>query len=82
MRKMPGASMFPCHLCGRAARMDRHLEGRTLRHYEMFVCNSCFESNWDGFPPHLEAAFVRHLNDRNIPLPQRNENGRYPLHPR
>ena len=81
MRKTPGASMFPCQLCGRAARMGGHLEGRTLPHYEMFLCNPCFESNWDGFPPHLEAAFVRHLNDRDIPLPQRNENGSYPLHP-
>lgn len=82
MRKTPRTFMFNCNLCGRAARMDKHLyDGRTLPHYEMFVCNSCFESNWDGLAAHFEPAFVQHLNDRNIPLPQRNEKGWYPLHP-
>jgi hypothetical protein len=52
--------------------------GRTLPHYQMFVCNICYESNSDGIGPVYEKKFERHLEQRAIPLPARNEKGWYP----
>jgi len=62
--------------------MGAHIyNGRTLPHYEMFVCKICFEANWDGIAPIREATFERHLKAKGIPLPERNKGGWYPRDP-
>ncbi len=35
--------------------------------------------HWDGIGPSHENKFVSLLEQKNIPLPQRNEKGWYPL---
>lgn len=79
MSKNPTPFMFPCDLCGTSVQMGRHVyKGRNWTNYQMFVCNICHESNWDGIAPVREAAFERHLKAKGIPLPQRNAKGWYP----
>jgi hypothetical protein len=77
--KPAGALLFPCDLCGSKVPMGAHsYRGRTLPHYDMFVCHICYDSNWDGIGPVYEKRFERHLAQHGIPLPTRNRQGWYP----
>jgi hypothetical protein len=71
--------MFDCELCGGAYQMGPHVyEEHQLTHYQMWLCHRCYSMNWDGFAPHYESAFERHLASKAIPLPKRNAAGWYP----
>jgi hypothetical protein len=52
--------------------------GKTLPHYNLFFCRTCFEMNWDGISPVYEPIFVQRLQERGIELPKRNKNELYP----
>ena len=45
----------------------------------LFFCNNCRQIHWDGIGPSHENKFVSLLEQKNIPLTQRNEKGWYPL---
>jgi hypothetical protein len=62
-----------CDLCDSSfpfghGRYDR----KVLPHYQMTLCMSCYEGNWDGISPYREKRFEEHLKSRGIPLSSRN----------
>jgi len=71
--------MQKCDLCGHSFQFGPHrYDGQYLKHYKMILCNGCYEGNWDGFAPGLEAKFIAHMKSKGIALPERNDNGWYP----
>ncbi len=72
-------SKTKCVLCDRLFQFGPgRYKGKYIEHYEMVLCNSCFKSNWAGFPPGLEAQFVTHMKSKDIALPERNKQGWFP----
>ena len=53
-------------------------EGRWIAKYKLLVCKTCWASNWDGWSPAHEPAFLSHLAKHGIELPPRNADGYYP----
>jgi hypothetical protein len=71
--------MYLCQMCGAEYHMGAHrYDGKHIPRYNLDVCKSCYESNWDGWAPHYESKLVEHLRKQNLPLPERNEKGWYP----
>ena len=68
-----------CNLCDRLFQFGPgRYKGKYIEHYEMILCNSCFRTHWDGFPPGVEGQFVTHMKSKNIELPERNKQGWFP----
>ena len=66
-------SKTKCDMCDRLFQFGPgRYKGKYIERYEMILCNSCFKSNWDGFPPGLEAQFIAHMKSKDIALPERN----------
>ena len=57
---------------------DGIYDGKFLTHYGFVFCNPCFESSLHGFESSFEREFIAHLNQNNIPIPERNENNLFP----
>ncbi len=71
--------MFACDLCGSQYQHGPHrYEGHKLQRYGMMVCDSCWESNWDGWAPHYESRIIESAESKGLQLPPRNENGLLP----
>ena len=71
--------IFLCDLCGAAYQMGPHrYEGKCIAKYQLGVCSPCYDGNWDGWAPHLEAKFIEHLQKKDIALPERNAKGLFP----
>ncbi|MBU8901488.1 MAG: hypothetical protein KOO69_01985 [Victivallales bacterium] len=70
--------MFTCPLCKSQFQHGLHLYGKNLKLYKMIVCNSCWESNWDGWTPQYEIVLIKHLEENSLPIPARNKKGWLP----
>ena len=72
--------MFICDVCSKTYQHGPHrYEGHRLELYgDIFCCDSCWQGNFDGWAPHYEHALLEHLNQKNIPIPKRNEKGWLP----
>ena len=69
----------PCDMCGKKVQHSNHrYEGRMIPRYKLFVCQSCYDGNWDGWAPHSEGRLVAHLNAKGIPFLERNAKGLFP----
>ena len=76
---MKDAVLIECDVCGRRVQHGPgRYEGRMIRAYKMFVCESCYTANWDGWGPATEPKVIEHLNKQNIQIPQRNGKGWIP----
>lgn len=58
-----------------------HYEGKWIKGYQLLVCRSCWNVNWDGYGPFHEALLTKHLNDLAIAIPPRNQKGWIPREP-
>lgn len=71
--------MIPCFTCGRQFQFGPHLyAGTFIRRYQVCVCKACYDSNWDGWAPHYEQLLIAHLEEKGLPMPERNAKGRLP----
>ena len=71
--------MFNCDLCGSQYQHGPHrYEGHNLKRYEMMVCDTCWQSNWDGWAPQYENRIIEHTKSKGMTLPSRNDNGLLP----
>jgi len=71
--------MSRCFLCGREYQMGPHkYDGKYIPRYEMSVCMSCYEGNWDGWSPGCEEIIIAHLKQKGLPIPERNVKGWLP----
>jgi len=71
--------MLRCHFCNNAFQFGPHqYDGVYISRYEVTVCMSCWNGNWDGWAPHLEQRLILHLNRNGLPIPERNSKGWLP----
>ena len=71
--------MFPCDLCSKMFQMGPHIyDGKFIVRYQLSVCKSCWDNNWDGWGPYLERRLIAHLRAKDIPVPERNAKGWIP----
>lgn len=52
---------------------DHRYGGRPVDAYEIAVCDPCYNTNWDGWAPHMEKRLLEHLRALERPIPQRNK---------
>jgi hypothetical protein len=38
----------------------------------------CYEGNWDGWSKTYEDKIIKHLREKDLEVPERNENGLLP----
>jgi len=71
--------MHPCFMCGSQFQMGEHIyDGKYIRRYDIVVCMSCWDGNWDGCTLDYETHLITHLEKEGIPIPERNEKGLLP----
>jgi hypothetical protein len=71
--------MFRCDLCNNEFQFSPHrYDGKHIPRYQVTVCMSCWNGNWDGWAPHLEQRLISHLNRNVLPIPERNSKGWLP----
>lgn len=71
--------MIKCHTCDSEFKFGPHeYRGRKILLYDIMVCSSCFQANWDGWQPRLESRVTARLLEQGKPLPERNANGLLP----
>lgn len=72
--------MFNCDVCGTTYQHGPHrYQGHKLNLYgDLFVCDSCWQVNHDGWAPHYEKVLLAHLQKEGLPVPQRNAKGFLP----
>lgn len=77
---MKGFKIFNnCELCGKQYQSGPHLyEGRHSKLFDIWVCQICWDANWDGWSPTLEEKLVNHLKKKGLPIPERNSKGWFP----
>lgn len=70
-----------CDLCDRSTNFGGgQYDGKpSALNNKIFFCNNCRSVHWDGIGPAQEQKFISVLRHHNIPLPERNEKGWYPL---
>ncbi len=70
---------YACFMCGSQFRMGPHVyDGKHIHSYDISVCKSCYDGNWDGWASHNEQRLLAHLKERGLPVPKRNEKDRLP----
>lgn len=78
----PPPMMYACFVCGRRFQFGPSIyAGKHIRAYEIEVCAGCYEGNWDGWAPHIEAKLIPRLEAKGLPIPARNQKGWLPRHP-
>ena len=71
--------METCLLCGKRFQMGPHrYDGKLIAGYKMLVCQSCYSGNWDGWAPYYEDRIIKHLEEMQLPTPDRNDKGLLP----
>lgn len=71
--------ILTCDLCGSKYQHGPHrYEGHKVERYGIMVCDTCWQSNWDGWAPQYEARILEHAKAQGLTLPDRNKNGLLP----
>lgn len=65
--------MCRCETCGANFQFGPHrYDGKVIPTYKISVCMACWNANWDGWAPHLEAKVTAKLRSEGLSLPARN----------
>lgn len=79
MLPMTDKFMTTCDVCGKSFQFGPHrYEGRRNQTYDIMVCGTCHDGNWDGWAPHFEAHVTKRLVEQGRPIPARNAKGWLP----
>ena len=71
--------LIKCFICDKQFQFgNHHYEGHPSPKYDIMVCNSCWQGNWDGWASQYEEKLLSHLKNNNLPEPQRNSKGWLP----
>lgn len=69
-----------CAICGRTYQYGPHrYDGKSLQLYgNISCCLTCWQSNHDGWAPHVEEKLLKVLEENGISVPCRNSKGLLP----
>jgi hypothetical protein len=61
--------MIPCDLCRREFQFGPHrYAGRKVVSWDIMICETCDNMNWDGIDPHRHPELMRRLRAEGVPL--------------
>ena len=64
-----------CFMCKKQYQSGPQIyTGRTIKAWEINVCDACHSGNWDGIAPETHPRLIAHLRKRGIPV-NLNANG-------
>jgi hypothetical protein len=69
---------YPCFTCGHPFQMGPHRYGAFIPRYQISVCRTCYEANWDGWSPRHDERLIEYLKASGLPVPKRNAKGWLP----
>jgi hypothetical protein len=62
-----------CFSCGTSFVFGMNqYDGHYVPRYKISVCRICYQGNWDGWSPGVEAKLRPHLAAEGLPIPDRN----------
>jgi hypothetical protein len=68
-----------CFVCKRQFQYSHGIYAGTLiPNYQIIVCKSCYESNWDGWTSPNMEKIIEHLKENNLAIPKMNSKGWLP----
>jgi len=71
--------MCTCFICGSTFQFGQHVyDGKYIQKYDITVCSGCYKGNWDGWAKHYEENILKHLKEKGLPVPDKNEAGYLP----
>ena len=71
--------MIQCFCCQQGFRFGPgRYDGRHVAAYDISVCDACYETNWDGWAPHMDSRLVAHMKAKQRTVPERNSKGWLP----
>jgi hypothetical protein len=71
--------MKTCSLCNMPYQYGPHrYDGKHIPRYDLDVCTGCYKANEDGWSPAHEKKILKHLEEKGLPRPERNEKGWLP----
>lgn len=72
--------MRKCDVCGSNYQFGpgRYEEHKLELYGDIFCCDSCWNSNWDGWNLGLDHVLLAHLSAKGLPVPTRNAKGWLP----
>ena len=71
--------MMLCFACNREFQYGPTIyNGKVIKRYEINACLECLGNNWDGWSPDIEKRLIKHLKEKGIPVPERNQHGWLP----
>ncbi len=71
--------VLDCGVCRRAFQFGPgRYDGKYIALYELTVCKTCWDGNWDGWSPEAEIVIQKHLEVKGLEVPLRNEKGWLP----
>ncbi len=61
--------MIPCDLCGREFQSGPHrYAGRKVVSWDIMICETCDNMNWDGIDPRRHPELMRRLRAEGAPM--------------
>jgi hypothetical protein len=72
--------VLKCEVCDREYQHGPHkYKGHRLHLYgDLSCCSACWDGNVDGWAEHLEPVLLKHLEQEDLPVPERNAKGWLP----
>ena len=71
--------MYLCFICSKNFQMGPNkYDGKFMASYNISVCRTCYEGNWDGWAPQYEQRLIAHLEKNGLEIPGKNEKGLLP----
>ncbi|MCX5846461.1 MAG: hypothetical protein NTW12_08910 [Deltaproteobacteria bacterium] len=68
-----------CFTCGKKFQFEEHIyDGKWIDSYQIEVCMTCWNGNWDGWPGERAEKIINHLKKKGIPIPPMNAKGWLP----
>lgn len=67
-----------CFTCEGRFQHEEHIYGRYIERYQIEVCSTCWQFNWDGWPSDRAEKIIKHLKEKGLPVPPMNTKGWLP----
>jgi hypothetical protein len=69
MRMEGEKTLVKCFLCRREVQFGPHVyNGKTIPPWDIFVCDTCYQANWDGIVPGTFPHLIAHLKSKSIEI--------------
>jgi len=61
-----------CFVCDHKFQHEEHIYGHFIKSYQIEVCPSCWQTNYDGWPQDITEKIIKHLKKNGLRIPPMN----------